>query len=473
MSLDILLVNTNRIKPAIAPLAIDYLAEAAMDAGLEVDFLDLCFADDPHRAIAEKLAVVSPRLIALTFRNTDDCYMATRHSFIPYLQEIVRDLRRAADAPLVIGGAGFSVTPEGVLRRTGIDFGIIGDGEGPLVALIRALRAGTDFTHIPGLAWLHGDAFCRNAPIWGAFGQKALKRTTVDNVRYFAEGGQGSVETKRGCDGACVYCADPHSKGHCTRPRPPAAVADEVQNLLSMGIDVLHLCDSEFNLPREHAEAICEEFVRRDLGERVRWYAYLAPGPFDSDLAGLMRRAGCAGINFGTDHGDPAMLASLGRTHRPEDIRRAVAACKAAGIPVMLDLLLGAPGETLQSVECGLRLMQGVDPTCVGVAVGLRVYPDTLLAKSLLTGHTDPEGLVRSERKEDLCMPTFYLEPAVSGEIMAHIKRLVAGDKRYFVGGPDDTQVDYNYDDNTGLTQAIAGGAKGAYWDILRRELGL
>lgn len=472
MSPDILLVNTNRTRPPVAPIALDYLAEAAQDSGLSVELLDLCFADSPEQAIVEKLTSVSPRLIALSFRNTDDCYMATRHSFIPHLAGTVQVLRKSSAAPIVVGGAGFSVTPEGVLRRTGIDWGIVGDGEGPLVALATALRDGTEWGSIPGLAWVDG-AFHANPPAWAPFGQQGLRRDTVDNVRYFREGGQGSIETKRGCNGACIYCADPHSKGSHARSRPPAAVADEVENLLSQGIDVLHVCDSEFNLPREHAVGVCEELAHRGLGERVRWYGYLSPAPFDRDLADLMRRAGCVGINFGTDHGDPAMLASLGRSYGSDEIRQAVAACKAAGIPVMLDLLLGSPGETLQSVETTLRLMQELDPTCVGVAVGLRVYPNTLLATRLQRDVAAWAGLSRSEDSDDLSMPTFFLEPAISDEIMPHIKRIVAGDKRYFVGGPDDTQVDYNYDDNRSLTDAIAGGAKGAYWDILRKSLGL
>ena len=101
------------------------------------------------------------------------------------------------------------------------------------------------------------------------------------------------------------------------------------------------------------------------------------------------------------------------------------------------------------------------------------MYPNTALAARLQSDADAWAGLVRSEDSGDLCMPTFFLEPTIADEIMPHIKRIVAGDKRYFVGGPDDTQVDYNYDDNLGLTDAIAGGAKGAYWDILRKSLGL
>ena len=45
------LINTNRMLPPIAPVGLDYLAGAARQAGLEVELLDLCLADDPAAAL--------------------------------------------------------------------------------------------------------------------------------------------------------------------------------------------------------------------------------------------------------------------------------------------------------------------------------------------------------------------------------------------------------------------------------------
>ena len=50
------------------------------------------------------------------------------------------------------------------------------------------------------------------------------------------------------------------------------------------------------------------------------------------------------------------------------------------------------------------------------------------------------------------------------GLVGPHIARLLIGeDQRFFLPG------DYNYNDNKRLTTAIAEGARGAYWDILRK----
>ena len=186
----------------------------------------------------------------------------------------------------------------------------------------------------------------------------APKRRFFDHARYFREGGQAGLETKRGCAGTCIYCPEPKAKGRRVVCRNPASLVAELEDLLDQGVDVVHLCDSEFNHPPAHARAFCEALITAGLHQRLRWYAYCSPEAFDMDLAILMRQAGCVGINFGVDHGDAAMLRRLGRNYGPDQVRRTVAACKQSGIAVMYDLLLGGPGESRASLRCALDLMR-------------------------------------------------------------------------------------------------------------------
>ncbi len=470
----VLLVNANRTRPPIAPLALDYLAQALDDARTACSVLDLCFAESVEGALADTLNDQTPLLVAITLRNTDDCYCATRHSFIPDLQALVAQVRRLTEAPVVLGGAGYSVAPEGILKRTGADYGIRGDGEEPLAELARALADGRGVESIPGLVWREGEEARSNPAAWPPLAQGPLARRAVDNERYFREGGQAGVETTRGCPHGCIFCADHLGKGRGVRLRPPAAVAEEMMTLAARGVNCFHLCDSEFNVDAGHVEAVCEELGARGAAGRLRWYAYLSPTPFSTAMARLMRESGCAGINFGTDSGDAAMLRRLGRDHTPADIAAAVGACRGNGIPVMIDLLLGAPGETPESVEGTVRLMKELEPTCIGVALGVRVYPGTELARQLgLPGRPAPGLIGEVEGNDDLAMPMFYLEPALDDDPVGLLKGLIGGDQRFFFGWPDEAQADYNYDDNRELVQAIGEGHRGAYWDILRKLRGL
>jgi hypothetical protein len=237
-----------------------------------------------------------------------------------------------------------------------------------------------------------------------------------------------------------------------------------MRNLLSQGADCFHLCDSEFNLPPDHAEAVCRAVVSAGLGDRVRWYTYASPVPVSAGLIGLMQRAGCAGVNFGVDSGSDRMLRALGRDFTAADVARAARLCREAGLPFMFDLLLGGPGETWESVEETLDLMRRVSPSRVGLSLGVRVYPGTPLAAGVRAGDTggrlvgDPEGLE----------PAFFVSDALGSDPHGGLRERVGADSRFFVpAGPG--EQNYNYNDNAVLQEAIAAGHRGAYWDILRK----
>ncbi len=453
------LVNTNRMQPPIGPIGLDYVAEALHAGGHQVDLLDLCWEADPSAAIERFFRAQSHGAVGVTLRNTDDCGYIRPQSFLPQLAGVVSAIRVCSDAPIVLGGVGFSVMPEQVLSLAGAEFGVWGDGEFALPELVSRRERGEEWRDVPNLIWRDGREWRRNPPDMRPLADlPAMTRRWADNRRYFALGGQAGFETKRGCPGDCVYCADPVAKGRQIRTRPPKAVAGELERLLEQGIDHLHTCDAEFNIPAWHAFDVCGELKQRRLGQKLRWYAYCAPAPFSPELARAMREAGCVGINFGTDSGDPGMLRHLGRAFTPEDIVSATRWSKQAGMAVMLDLLLGSPGETRESLTRTVDLMKRADPDRAGVSVGLRVYPGTRLAQRLGAAEEDPSR------------PRSYLEPAVAPFVFELLDTLIGDDPRFLFFDPTRPERNYNYNANQRLVEAIGKGYRGAYWDILRRS---
>jgi tryptophan 2-C-methyltransferase len=460
------LVNTNRIQPPIAPIGLEYVAEALNAAGHDVELLDLCWADDVDIAIADFFGGTRFDLIGVTLRNTDDSAFTSRESFIGPLAAMVNAIRKHTDGLIVLGGVGFSIMPDLVLELCEADIGVWGDGEFTFPELATRIEEKRDWLDLPNLVWRRDGKWHRNPPAMRPLADlPPMSRSWLDNGRYFREGGQAGFETKRGCPGRCIYCADPLAKGRKVRTRPPKAIVDELETLLAQGIDHLHTCGCEFNLPERHVREICEEIVRRDLGDKLRWYAYCSPVPFSPQLAGLMRRAGCVGINFGADNGDEEMLRRLRRDFAPDDIVAAARSCQEADVAVMFDLLLGAPGETRESLVRSVELMRQAEPDRVGVSLGVRVYPGTPLA-TLVTREELKEGLVS---KDDPAEPLFFIEPRIAPFAFGLLDDLVGDDKRFLFFDPSKPDINFNYNANQLLVDAIQEGYRGAYWDILRR----
>ncbi|MCP4613899.1 MAG: radical SAM protein [Planctomycetes bacterium] len=463
--------------PPIGPIGLDYIATSARKAGIEVDIVDLCLSDDPLKMLEGYFSANSPELVGLSFRNTDDCFWPSARCFVPDLAETISKIRKMTDAPIVIGGVGFSIFARRIVEYTGVDFGICGDGEQAIVSLYNELQRSRWFESIDGLIWrANGDVYS-NRPSWPDPLSLPTNRDQIDNRAYFEKGGQCGLETKRGCNRGCIYCADHLSKGATIRLREPTEVADEAQSLIAQGIEVLHLCDAEFNIPRKHAYAVCEEFIRRSIGKSLSWYTYMSVIPFDAELAKVMRKAGCIGINFTGDSASSLMLNTYRQPHSKEDIALAVRWCRDNDINVMIDLLIGGPGETPDTVKQTIDFIKQIDPDCAGASLGIRVYPGTPMA-NIMANEGEAETNLNIHRKYsgpiDLFQPTFYISQALGQQPARLVKDLIAGDKRFFEPAEPERleggqSKDHNYNDNLELTEAIENGQRGAYWDILRK----
>ena len=481
MEKSVLLINPNRMRPPVAPLALDLLAEALEAEGFPVRLLDLTFCEDVKKEVTESLRDLHEEHLfaAVSVRNIDDAHFASSAFRLPEVKNVIEAVRTESRRPVVLGGVGFSIMPAAVLRYTGADMGIAGDGEHAIVELARRLKEGSSQT-VPGLVRREGKKISAVPPVPFDLARAGpASRRYVDNVRYEREGAMVGFETKRGCPAGCTYCADPVAKGKTIRMRKPEDTAAEIESLVERGVTHFHTCDSEFNLPVRHALAVCRALRERGLGDRIRWYAYASPAPFDSELAEAMRKAGCAGINFGTDHCDPRLLRRLGRSFGPEAITEAAHAAHKAGLSVMFDLLLGSPGETRKTASRALDFFGSLPADAVGVSWGVRIYPGTPLAREIrrrpreylpgLVGKAEAVSAFLRGEDEAALEPLWFLSPELGEDFGSWIAERTASDPRFLASAAPQREAVHNYNDNEELVRAIREGERGAFWHILVR----
>ncbi len=469
---EVLIINSNLMKPPVTPVAVDFLASVLRAEGFGVRFLDLAFEQDIDAALEREIRT-RPLFVGVTVRNVDDSFFATRDFCLGRLRPIIRKIKRLTDAPVVLGGVGYSIFPVAALEFCDGDYGIHGDGEIATARLAKALAADESPSNIPGLIFRANGEYGRNKPAPVDLSKLDLSdRATVDNPRYLREGGMVGFETKRGCASACAYCAEIPAKGNKSRLRPPEQVAREIAGLVGRGIDHFQTCDSEFNIPYNHAVDVCRELIRAGLGEKIRWYTYMTPYRFDERLAYLMRQAGCAGINFGADHSNPSMLRTLGRNHTARMIAEASRLCRRHDIVGMFDLLLGAPGETRKTLREAVEFIKSIDPSCVGVSLGVRIYPGTELARILTPQlRLNSQGVCGAgPDNPGLLRPAYFMSPELGEDPYGLLAKIVGKDDRFLLASPDGGDGDFNYNDNSTLSEAIRAGARGTFWDILRRH---
>ncbi|MDZ4044349.1 MAG: radical SAM family heme chaperone HemW [Rhodoglobus sp.] len=102
-------------------------------------------------------------------------------------------------------------------------------------------------------------------------------------------------------------------------------------------------------------------------------------------VARTLADAGVTRMSVGMQSAVPHVLAALDRTHRPENVRTAVAAAKEAGLAVSVDLIYGAPGESLADWEASLDAALDLEPDHIS-AYALIIEDGTKLARQIRRG---------------------------------------------------------------------------------------
>jgi len=356
--------NRELLPDAVTPLGLLYVMASTPERHERI-LIDLCFEAHPAEALRSALTAARPDLVALGMRNIQNNDYSGLSDNLDYYAELIRVARAACDAPIVLGGAGFSVMPAELMLRLKPDYGVSGEGEEAFPRLLQALeRGGEGLAEIGALHRLTEQGIVSNPRSPGFLEMNALPvpdRKLVDR-RYFAEYGIDSIQTKRGCPLKCVYCTYPIIEGRVGRVRSPAAVVDEMFQALEDQPATRHffIVDSVFNLPTAHAKNVCRELIARDW--RIPWTCYANPLGFDREFAELAREAGCAGMEIGSDSGCDRVLKNLKKGFTVEHIRRLHGICVAAGIPDCHTFILGTQDESLDDVRLTIDFIVELDP---------------------------------------------------------------------------------------------------------------
>src|SRR5690606_645963 len=109
------------------------------------------------------------------------------------------------------------------------------------------------------------------------------------------------------------------------------------------------------------------------------------PDTVTPEVARTLLDAGVNRLSIGMQSAVPHVLATLDRTHRPENVGTAVAAARAAGLDVSVDLIYGAPGESLADWEQSLDAALALEPDHIS-AYALIIEDGTKLARQIRRG---------------------------------------------------------------------------------------
>ena len=415
-----MLISANReeINMITLPLGLASVAAALDAAGHRVEMIDLMTVPDWRSRVDQKIQDLDPQLIGVSVRNIDDQNMNSPRLLLDQAGEVVAFCRDRFNGTIVLGGAGFSIFPEAVLEYLKADMGIQGEGERALPELTNRLERKEDLLGVPGLY----------LPETGSVGPRCfidnLDDLPWENITSWLEKGDQDREiwlpaqTRRGCPLGCSYCSTASVEGRVIRKRSPQKAAAIIAGQAEAGFQRVFFTDNTFNLPRSHALAFCRELAQYD--QFPVWRCIYYPGKPDPELISAMARAGCIEASLGFESGAPKVLKAMGKHFTPDEIKRTSALLAENGIRQTGFLMLGGPGETRETVEQSLSLVDDLKLNLLKITVGIRIYPHTSLARTAAES-----GLI--SRDDSLITPNFYLEPKLADWLPQRAREWAAG----------------------------------------------
>ena len=269
---------------------------------------------------------------------------------------LVRDLKRLRpELHVVVGGPEVSYETEGQEIARWADVVLCGEADQAFVALCRELLAGRRPQQkvipevLPNMAEI-------NLPYHLYSSEDIAQR-----VIY--------VEASRGCPYRCEFCLS--SLDIPVRQIPTDRFLESLQELVDRGVRHFKFVDRTFNLNLKVSTAILEFFLER-LQPDMLLHFEMIPDRLPESLRDILVQfpAGVLQFEVGIQTFNDAVAERIGRR---QDDARAVSNLtflrKHSGVHLHTDLIVGLPGEDLDSFAAGFDRLVGLQPQEIQVGI--------------------------------------------------------------------------------------------------------
>jgi len=179
-----------------------------------------------------------------------------------------------------------------------------------------------------------------------------------------------------------------------------------IERHVKAGFNKFYFTDNTFNIPSAYAGELCKRILAS--GINITWMCILYPWEMEEALVSDMAQAGCREVSLGFESGNTEMLHRMNKKFDVHAVRRTSLLLNRYGIRQTGFLLLGGPGETRSSAVESLAFADSLPLDAVKLSVGIRIYPDTPLARLSVE-----EGIIAPD--DDLLYPRFYLADKLEG----------------------------------------------------------
>jgi radical SAM superfamily enzyme YgiQ (UPF0313 family) len=337
---------------------------------------------------------LKPEEIAPIVADADVVGLTAMTPMINSALTITRHLKKVhPELPVVLGGTHATLLPEETMRvAPEIDVLVKGEGEETIVDLLRAMETNQSFTDIPGISFRKDGKVVNNPP--------RLTNVDLDSLPFLAyhmlpqrkytphpPHGRAfpfaAIITSRGCPYKCSYCSKPIF-GYKFRGQSPERVVEEIAYYKErFGVQEIAFYDDVFTLNKKRSLEIADGLIKKRL--KIHWTCESRVNLVDKELLTHIKHAGCYAIAYGIESGSQDILNILDKDLTLEQIEKAVRFSREVGLQTIGYFMLGAPGETPETIRQTIQFAKKLKLDFVQFSIATP-FPGTKLYDLYTTG---------------------------------------------------------------------------------------
>jgi radical SAM superfamily enzyme YgiQ (UPF0313 family) len=324
------------------PLAAAYLKAIAARQGIDVELVPrhvMSYGSD--QAILRFLVDAHPDLVGMS------CYQWNVERSLFLAQQLKRELPLCT---IVLGGP--EITPDNafLLEHRGFDIGVVGEGEPVWEALLQSL---------PRIPKLPGLLLRNDHDQWHFTGVNTSHVSLKRLPSPFLSGSLDPhvekilwLETVRGCLHRCSYCYY-HKQSPKLRLFPQERIFTEVHRARDRGIEEIVFLDPCF-AKRPRLGALLDRLAANTNDRGLGFHAECNSEDIDAVIAKKLSLASFTQLEVGLQSTKVSTLKRIHRRFHPQRFLEGVKYLQDGGIKVMVDVIAGLPGDTLDDVRRSL-----------------------------------------------------------------------------------------------------------------------